>query len=55
MSLLRGAAAIAEHLGMTPKEVEHMHRQRLLPTFRLPGDSAPHATVGALREWREFG
>lgn len=52
-SLMRGATAIADHLGLAARQIEHLDRQRQLPTFRLPGDSAPHATAGGLDEWAE--
>lgn len=49
--LLRGMIAIAEHLEISTRQADHLNRHGLLPTFRLPGDSAPHATAGALEEW----
>jgi len=53
-TLLRGTGAIAAHLGTTTRRASHLDRQRMLPTFRLPGDSAPHATGGGLDEWRQL-
>ena len=50
--LLRGASAIGEHLSIGGAKVSHLDKQRHLPTFRLPGDSAPHATANGLDEWR---
>lgn len=37
--LLRGAAAIAQHLGMTEKAARHKIEAKIIPTFRIPGDS----------------
>lgn len=48
-TLLRGAAAIGAHVGLTPGEADHMHRTGALPTFRVGG--TPFATSGALDEW----
>ncbi len=48
--LLRGATAIADHLGLAARQIEHLDRQRQLPMFRLSGDRAPHATAGGLDE-----
>jgi hypothetical protein len=48
--LLRGAAAIGEHIGASAGSVMHQHRQGSLPTFSVGG--TPYATPGALDEWR---
>ena len=53
-NVLRGAAAIGAHLGIGARQVDHLHRQRQLPTFRLPPDSAVHATVAGLDDWRSL-
>ncbi|MBV8973088.1 MAG: hypothetical protein JO290_12445 [Sphingomonadaceae bacterium] len=53
-ALLRGPAAIGGHLGILPRHVEHLDRQRHLPTFRLPHDSALFATAAALDDWRRL-
>jgi hypothetical protein len=52
--VMRGAEAIGQHLGVTPGQAQHLHQQRHLPTFHLPGDSAPCATAGGLDEWRQL-
>ncbi len=51
-TILRGIGAIAAHLGIPARQAEHLRRTGFLPTFRLPGDTAPHATAGALDEWK---
>ena len=50
--LLRGIEQIAAHLGMGARQAEHLRRSGLLPTFRIPHDSAPHATAAALDDWK---
>lgn len=52
--LLRGATAISRHLGVNAKHAQHLHLQRQLPTFQIPGDGAMHATSSALDEWLEL-
>jgi hypothetical protein len=49
-TLLKGAAAIGEHLGMSPATVMHRHRQGSLPTTRVGG--CPYATPPALDDWK---
>jgi hypothetical protein len=48
--LLRGAAAIGSHLGITPATALHRHRQGSIPTFRVGG--TPYATAAALDDWQ---
>lgn len=52
--VLQGGKAIGAHLGIAPKQAQHLHDQRHIPSFRLPGDPAPQATVGSLDEWRQL-
>lgn len=49
-TLLRGAAAIADYLGVSPGLVSHRHQERSIPTINVGG--CPCATTGALDEWR---
>lgn len=49
-TLLRGAAAIGEQLGVSAAEATRLHNIRAIPTFRAGG--TPCATVGALAEWQ---
>lgn len=48
--LLRGHAAIAEHLGMTARAVQHNIRQHSLPVMLKGG--CPYATPAALDDWQ---
>jgi len=50
--LLRGARAIAAHLGISPAAVMHMHKQRAIPTFHVRG--TPHSTAAALDDWLDL-
>lgn len=52
--LLRGSSAIARRLRLSTGQVENLHNTGQLPTFRMPGDTAPHATTAALDEWRRL-
>jgi len=47
--VLRGAAAIAAHLGMAVDHVEQLHASRAIPTFELHGEVC--ATAAGLDEW----
>lgn len=49
-TLLKGAVAIGEHLGMSPATVMHRHTQGSLPTMRVGG--CPYATPAALDDWK---
>lgn len=49
-TLLRGAAEIGAHLGISAAAAQQRHQQGTLPTFRVGG--TPYATTGALDEWR---
>ncbi|MDN4632794.1 hypothetical protein QCD71_14815 [Sphingomonas sp. PsM26] len=48
--LLRGAAAIGAHLGISAAAALHRHRQGSIPTFRVGG--TPYATAAALDDWQ---
>ena len=48
--LLRGAAAIGAHLGISAAAAQHGHNHGKLPTFRVGG--TPYATVAALDDWQ---
>ena len=52
--VLRGAEAVAEHLGVSAGRVSHLDKARQLPTFHVPGDNAPLATVAGLDDWRRL-
>jgi len=49
-TVLRGAMAIAAHLGTSAAAVAHLHRQRLIPTWQIGG--TPYATQAALDDWQ---
>lgn len=49
-TLLRGATAIGEHLGVSAAEASRLHHIGAIPTFRAGG--TPYATKGALAEWQ---
>lgn len=53
-TLLRGVRAIASRLGMSTRQVGALFQAGELPTFRRPGDAAPHATAAALDDWRQL-
>ena len=49
-SLLIGHRAIADFLGISTREVQHLHNQRKLPTWLRGG--SPVATAAGLADWQ---
>jgi len=47
--LLKGHSAIAAHLGIGNRQLQHMHKARLIPTWVSGGTVM--ATTGGLAEW----
>lgn len=48
--LLRGAAEIGAHLGISAAAAQARHEQGTLPTFKVGG--TPYATAAALDDWQ---
>ena len=36
-NLLHGMAAIAEHIGLTQRQAQHLHESDQMPTFKIGG------------------
>lgn len=46
--LLRGAPAIAAHLGISARAVYHLDEKRAIPVFRLPNNTTLYARKSEL-------